>query len=157
VKVNEVMTKDVVTCSPADTVESIVKIMSEKNISGIPVIEEGRLTGIITEEDIMKVLIVPEPSHTLWLPSPFEVLLEIPIKDVVSLRRMRQSYADAGHREVRDIMTKSVWTIEPDNDIEEAAAIMVRHRINRLPVLADGKLIGIVTRDDIIHGLGGKK
>lgn len=157
-KVAEVMTKNVITCAPADKVQDIVKLMSEKNISGIPVVDNAKIVGIVTEEDIMKLLHVPhEGTGTLWLPSPFEVLLEIPLKDILTLRRIQSSFKDVGERQIRDVMTRNVFTIAPHDDIEDAAAIMVRHGFNRLPVVQGEQVIGIIARDDIIHGLGGKK
>lgn len=151
------MTKTVITCAPADAIEDIVKLMSEKNISGVPVVDHGKLVGMITEEDIMKLLAVPKKSNTLWLPSPLEVILEIPFRELMQIRDLQHAYTDLGHKPVKEVMHKEVWTTTPETDIEDAAAEMVRRKVNRLPVLMDGKLIGIVTRDDIIHGLGGKK
>jgi CBS domain-containing protein len=153
-KVEEVMTKDVITCSPADPISKIVKLMAEKSISGLPVLDNDKIVGIITEGDIAKVLAGPPVSSTIWLPSPFEVLLEIPIKDLISLRRLQESVKDVGEKPVRDVMSKDTITIGPANDIEDASALMVRYKINRLPVVKNGKLLGIVTRDDIIRGLG---
>lgn len=156
--IEEVMTKEVITCAPGDTVESIVRLMSEKDISGVPVTENGRLVGMITEEDIMKILSVPEKSTTLWLPSPLEVLLEIPFKELLQLRNMQRTLTDVSKATVKGVMSKNVQTIAPDDDIENAAEIMVRYKINRLPVIKDGSIVGIVTRDDIIHSLaGGRK
>lgn len=154
-EVSEVMTKDVITCKPSDPVQDIVKLMSSKDISGIPVVEGEKVVGMVTEADIMRLLVVPEPSRTLWLPSPLEVLLEIPVKELLQLRRMQQSVQDVGEKKAGDIMSRDVLSIGPDADIEDAAAAMVRYKVNRLVVLKGGKLVGIVTRDDIIHGLGG--
>jgi CBS domain-containing protein len=154
-KVSEVMTKDVVTCKPADTIEAVVKVMSQKDISGVPVVDGDQLVGMVTEADIMRILAVPKRSDMLWLPSPLEVLLEIPFKELVQLRRLQKDYQDIGTNKVESIMKKDVVSISPDSDIEDAAALMVRHRINRLAVTKGGKLVGIITRDDIIHGLGG--
>lgn len=156
-KVADVMTKNVVTCKPSDTVQSVVKLMSEKDISGIPVVDGDRVVGIVTEADIMRLLAVPQPSGTLWLPSPLEVLIEIPFKELLQLRRLQKEVKDVGEQPVGSIMRKDVLSISPDDDIEDAAAMMVKHKVNRLVVLKDGKLVGIITRDDIIHGLGGTK
>lgn len=154
-KISEVMTRDVVSCRPSDPVQVVVRLMAEKGISGLPVVEDGRVVGIVTEADIMRMLAVPEPSRTLVLPSPLEVLLEIPVKELLQLRRLQQSVQDAGEQTVAGIMQRSVVSIGPDADIEDAATAMVKHKINRLVVLKEGKLVGIVARDDIIHGLGG--
>jgi CBS domain-containing protein len=156
-KVADVMTKNVVTCKPSDTIQSVVKLMSDKDISGIPVVEGDRVVGIVTEADIMRLLAVPQPSGTLWLPSPLEVLIEIPFKELMQLRRLQNEVKDVGEQSVSTIMRKDVLSIGPDDDIEDAAAMMVKHKINRLVVLKDGKLVGIITRDDIIHGLGGTR
>jgi len=93
---------------------------------------------MVTEADIMRLLVVPEPSRTLLLPSPLEVLLEIPVKELLQLRRLQQSVKDAGERNVGSIMQKDILSISPDDDIEDAAAAMVRHKVNRLVVLKDG-------------------
>lgn len=154
-KVSEVMTKDVITCRPSDPVDGVVKLMSEKDISGLPVLDGDKVVGMVTEADIMRLLVVPEPSRTLWMPSPLEVLIEIPLKELIQLRRLQQSVKDAGGQNVGSIMQKDVLSISPGDDIEDAASAMVKHKVNRLVVLKDGKLVGIITRDDIIHGLGG--
>jgi len=154
-KISDVMTKDVITCKPSDPIQGVVKTMSAKDISGIPVVDGDKVVGIVTEADIMRLLAVPEPSRTLWLPSPLEVLLEIPVKELLQLRRLQQSVKDVGDKAVGSIMHKDILSIEPDDDIADAAAAMVKHKVNRLVVLKNGKLVGIITRDDIIHGLGG--
>ncbi|MCD1295488.1 histidine kinase [Methanocella sp. CWC-04] len=154
-KIEEVMTKEVVTCSPSDSIEKVIKLMGEQNVSGLPVVEEGKVVGIITEGDILKLLSVPEHSSTLWLPSPLEVILEIPFRDLMQLRELQKSYNDIGEKPISNIMSRNVRSISPDKDIEDAASLMMRYNINRLPVVKDGKLVGIVAREDIIHGLGG--
>jgi CBS domain-containing protein len=154
-KISEVMTKDVITCKPSDPIDVVVKLMSEKDVSGLPVVEGEKVAGMVTEADIMRLLVVPEPSRTLWMPSPLEILLEIPVKELLQLRRLQQSVKDVGEQDVGSIMQKDVLSISPDSDIEDAAAAMVKHKVNRLVVLKNGKLAGIITRDDIIHGLGG--
>ena len=156
-QVKDVMTRDVITCKPSDSIESVVKMMSEKNISGLPVVDGDKVVGVVTEGDIMRILAVPERSGTLWLPSPLEIWLEIPVKDLMQLRRLQKSVKDVGAQTVGDIMTKAVLSVDPDDDIEDAASIMMKHKVNRLVALKGGKLAGIITRDDIIHGLGGIK
>ncbi|CAJ35095.1 conserved hypothetical protein [Methanocella arvoryzae MRE50] len=156
-KVGEIMTTTVITCTPSDAIQDVIKLMSEKNVSGIPVMDKDRLAGIVTEGDILKLLAVPPRSDTLWLPSPLEVILEIPFRGLMQIRDLQNAYTDLGHKPVKDIMHKEVWTTTPETDIEDAAAEMVRRNVNRLPVMKGDQLVGIVTRDDIIHGLGGRK
>lgn len=153
--VNDVMTRDVLTCKPSDHVRDVVKLMSDKDVSGIPVVEGDKVVGVVTEADIMRLLAVPPPSGALILPSPLEVLLEIPLRDLLQLRRLQTDFKDVGEQAVGGIMNRDVLSISPDDDIEDAAEMMVKHKVNRLVVLKGGKLVGIITRDDIIHGLGG--
>jgi CBS domain-containing protein len=89
----------------------------------------------------------------LWLPSPFEVF-EIPFRDLVKWERMQASLKDVTTKKVADVMSRNLHEVGPDDSVEEAASIMTRHRINRLPVVEDNRLVGIVTRGDIISGLG---
>jgi CBS domain-containing protein len=155
-KVSDIMTKDVVACKPSDPIEGVVKLMSGKDISGVPVVDGDKLVGIVTEADIMRLLAVSPKSDTLWLPSPLEIIFEIPFKELVQLRRLQKDYKDIGLNPVESIMKKNVISTTPDDDIEDAAALMVKYNINRLTVIQNGKLVGIITRDDIIHGLGGR-
>ena len=156
-KVSDIMTKDVVACKPSDRIEDVVKLMSEKNISGIPVVEGKKLVGMVTEADILRILAAPPESNTLWLPSPLEIILEIPFKELVQLRRLQKEYKDVGENAVETIMNRHVISVAPDTDIEDAAAVMVKNNINRLAVVEKDTLAGIIARDDIIRGLSGHK
>lgn len=86
-------------------------------------------------------------------PKPLEIL-EVPIRDLIRWERLQAGAEEIGKIRVTDVMTKKVVTVGPEDTIERAASMMVRHRINRLPVLEGEKLVGIVTRGDIIAGLG---
>jgi predicted transcriptional regulator len=98
-------------------------------------------------------LSVEEDEGGLWLPSPFEVL-EVPFRDLVKWERMRSALDEIPKKKVSAVMSRNLHEVGPDDSIEEAAGIMTRHRINRLPVVEGGRLVGIVTRGDIISGLG---
>ena len=77
-KVKDVMNPDVVFCKPENTVREAAKILKENNISGAPVLEDGKLVGIVSEADLLELLVIPEKGN-LWLPSPFEII-EVPIR-----------------------------------------------------------------------------
>ncbi|MFI5383192.1 MAG: CBS domain-containing protein, partial [Methanosarcina thermophila] len=121
------------------------------NISGAPILEGEKLVGIISEADLLRLLIVPKKGD-LWLPSPFEVI-EIPIRELISWEETKRMLSDVGSTKLEEIMTKDVHTISSKASIEEASEHMIRHRINRLPVTEDNRVVGIVTRGDIIKGL----
>lgn len=150
-KVKDVMNPDVVFCKPEDSVRDTAKILKENNISGAPVLEDGKLVGIVSEADLLKLLVFPEHGG-LWLPSPFEVI-EVPIRELLSWEETKNMLSDVGTKQIGDMMKKEVYTISPDSSVEEASELMIRHRINRLPVVEEGRVVGIVTRGDIIQGL----
>jgi CBS domain-containing protein len=150
-KVKDVMNPNVIFCKPDDTVREVAKILKENNISGIPVIEDEELIGVVSEGDLLKLLIIPEKGE-LWLPSPFEVI-EVPIREYLGWEETKKILSDVGSIKVEEIMTKDVYTISSEASVEEASEHMVRHRINRLPVIEDDRVVGIVTRGDIIEGL----
>jgi CBS domain-containing protein len=150
-KVKDVMNPKVVFCKPDDTVREAAKILKENNISGVPVLEGDELVGIISEGDLLKLLIIPEKGD-LWLPSPFEVI-EVPIRELIGWEDTKKMLSDVGSTRIEEIMTKNVHTISPEASVEEASEHMVRHRINRLPVTENNHVVGIVTRGDIIEGL----
>jgi CBS domain-containing protein len=150
-KVRDIMNPNVVFCKPDNTVREAAKILKENNISGVPVIEGDELVGIISEGDLLKLLIIPEKGD-LWLPSPFEVI-EVPIREILGWEDTKKMLSDVGSTKIEEIMTKDVYTISSEASIEEASEHMVRHRINRLPVIEDDRVVGIITRGDIIEGL----
>jgi CBS domain-containing protein len=150
--VRDVMNPEPVACQATDAVSEAVKILKRNDISGMPVLEDDRLVGVVSESDLLKMLSAEEEGG-LWLPSPLEIL-EVPIRDLIRWERLSAGAEEVGMTQVSEVMTKKVFSVSPEDTIEVAASIMVRHRINRLPVLEDEKLVGIVTRGDIIAGLG---
>jgi CBS domain-containing protein len=150
--VRDVMNPEPVACQATDVVSDAVLLLKRNNVSGMPVLEGARLVGVVSESDLLKLLSADEVGG-LWLPSPLEIL-EVPIRDLIRWERLQAGAEEVGKTQVSEVMTKTVHTVTPEDTIEEAASIMVRHRINRLPVLEDEKLVGIVTRGDIISGLG---
>ncbi|MGA9187833.1 MAG: CBS domain-containing protein [Methanosarcina sp.] len=150
-KVKDVMNPNVVFCKPDDTVREAAKILKENSISGAPILDGEKLVGIISEADLLKLLILPEKGE-LWLPSPFEVI-EVPIRELIGWEDTKKMLSDAGSIRIKEIMTKDVHTISSEASVEEASEHMIRHRINRLPVTEDNRVVGIVTRGDIIEGL----
>ena len=150
-KVKDVMNPNIVFCKPDNTIREAAKILKENNVSGAPVLEGEELVGIISEADLLKLLILPEKGG-LWLPSPFEVI-EVPIRELLGWEETKKMLSDVGSTKIEEIMTKDVHTISSKASVEEASEHMIRHRINRLPVTEDNRLVGIVTRGDIIQGL----
>ena len=152
-KVIDIMNPNVITVKPDTTVRECIKLLRENRISGVPVVIDRDLIGIVTENDILSLLEIPE--HTgYWLPSPLEII-EVPVREIIERLELRDSVSeDVGEWKVDRVMTKPVHTINANADIETATEHMIRHKINRLPVVDEtDKLIGIITRGDIIKGI----
>jgi CBS domain-containing protein len=152
VKVKDVMNKHVVVFTPEDSIYDAAKILRKKKISGAPVVSNSKVIGVISETDIMKLLEPPYMSITTLLPSPFD-LLELPVRMKLELKEALEKIKKASSMRVGDIMTKKVITIKSTASLEEAARLMSSHNINRLPVVERGKLVGIITRGDIIGAM----
>lgn len=151
VKVNEVMTKDVITFSPDASVYDCAKILREKRISGAPVVDDdGDVVGILSEGDIMKLIKSKDLDINLILPSPLDVL-ELPLRMKLKLDDIVKNAKGTASAKVKDVMTKRAVTISQAEEISKAAKIMADEKINRLPVMDENKrLAGIITRGDVI-------
>ncbi|TKY92217.1 MAG: CBS domain-containing protein [Candidatus Methanomarinus sp.] len=151
-KIKEIMTKDVICCSPDDPVKHVSQLLRENKISGIPVVHDDKVVGIITGKDILKLLEVPEKNTMLWLPSPFEVI-EVPIRELINWEEAKHALDDVGIKKASEIMSQPVITASPENSLEAVASKMVKHNVNRIPIVEDGHLVGIITRQNVIAGL----
>lgn len=151
--VKDIMNRNPVSCQASDPIAEAARLLRENRISGMPVLDGDELVGVVSESDLLRLLSTEDDRGGLWLPSPFEIF-EIPVRDVIRWERMKRSLDEITKMRVADVMSRKPITVSPDASIEEAAAIMTKHRINRLPVVEGSKLVGIVTRGDIISGLG---
>lgn len=138
--VRNVMTKDVISIPKFESIVHVANILSENNISGLPVVDkEKKVIGIITQADILSIVGVGR-EHT------FKDLLKYMLGEPLPERRMGDL--------VGDIMTTPVITIKPDANIAEAVRIMDERKIRRLTVVDDKHmLIGIITRADILKAV----
>jgi CBS domain-containing protein len=150
-KIREVMSKPVITVTPEILVREAAMLLAEKNISGVPVVEAGKIVGVFSEADILRSIKTTKKDLRLVFPSVSS--LGIAFQEEVTQREILEAYDEIGHRPVKEVMSKEVVTIEPDTPLNEAIVKMVRSRINRLPVVDKNELVGIVTRGDVIRGL----
>ena len=151
--IKDVMTPDPITIQSDSKVSEAASILRKKRIGGIPVMEGERLVGIVTETDILSLLDVGELSDDLWLPSPLEII-EIPIREFINWEKTKKALTDIGESPVSDIMSSDIISIDEDAEIEEGAKLMLAEGIARLPVIRSDRLVGIVTRQDIVRGIG---
>ena len=152
-QVKDAMTKEPVVCTAQTTLREAVGLMRKHHIGGLPVMEGQELVGIITESDLISLLESERISDDLWLPSPFEII-EVPIREYVNWEKTKHALTNIGDMPVKKVMTRKVITATEEMEIEEAAALMLKEGISRLPVNRGKKVVGILTRADIINAIG---
>lgn len=144
-RAKDIMREDVLTVSPTTTVEEIGRLFIEKGVSGAPVVDEhGRLRGIVTENDLIS------QNRKFHIPTILRIFdafipLESSTKVEKEIRRMAATSAD-------EICTRDVVTIEEETTLTEIATIMAERKIHLLPVMREGRIIGIVGKREIIQG-----
>jgi len=152
-KIRDIMTRDPITVAADAKVREAARLLRKYRIGGLPVMEGSRVEGIVTETDVLSLLDTGDLSEDLWLPSPLEII-EVPIREFINWEKTKKALTRIGDVEVRKVMSSPVIAIDEDSDIEDAASLMLREGIARLPVLRGDTLIGIVTRADIVRGIG---
>ena len=146
--VADIMDPDPVTVMAEDTVESVLRVLRENELPGIPVVNSGgRCVGIITEAD----LVMAGEDADLHLPHYFELFGGFVFLE--SLGHFEERLRKATAALARDLMTEDPVTIEPHATVQEAARVIARRKHNRLPVVEHGRLIGVVTRVDVLDAL----
>jgi len=146
--VRDIMDTRRVTVFPEDTIETVVRRMHEYELPGIPVVNEGdRCVGIITDAD----LIMAGDAHDLHLPHSIQLWGGLLFLE--STKKFEERLHKAIGATARDLMTEDPVTIEPDASVQEAAHLIALRKHNRLPVIEHGRLVGVVTRVDVLDGL----
>ncbi|MBF0145521.1 MAG: CBS domain-containing protein [Magnetococcales bacterium] len=144
-KAADVMIRDVITVSPDMPVMALARFLTERKISGAPVLEDGYLVGIVTEGDLV------DRIKKVHLPTLITLLdAVIPI---AGERQYENDLRKAAAVTVRDIMTTDVTVVEENTSIQEIATILAEQHISLLPVVHDNHLTGIIGKRDIIRGM----
>jgi CBS domain-containing protein len=147
-RISEIMDSSPVTVAPDTSVEDVVAALREHQLPGLPVVDEdGQLVGIVTEAD----LVLPDDEGDLHIPHYVNlfggtVFLE-------SLDRFESRLRKAFAANAEDMMTAEPDTVDPDTSVREAARLIHETGHNRLPVVEDGRLVGVVTRLDVLGAL----
>ena len=146
--VADIMDPDPVTVTAEDTVETVLRVLRENELPGVPVVNSGgRCVGIITEAD----LVMAGENEDLHLPHYFELFGGFVFLEPLSHFEDRLRKATAAL--ARDLMTEDPVTIEPHEPVADAARLISRSKHNRLPVVEHGRLVGVVTRVDVLEAL----
>jgi CBS domain-containing protein len=142
-KAKNVMTPNVMSVQPDTPVMQAVRLMLQKRISGMPVVDSaGRLVGIVTEGDFLRRVETDTEKHRpRWL----ELLL--------GPGRLAEDYVRTHGRKVEEIMTRDPVTVTEDTPLAEIVKAMEKRQIKRVPVLRDQQVVGIVTRANLLHAL----
>jgi CBS domain-containing protein len=144
-RATDIMTKELVTVSPDMEVVKAAKILLEKGINGVPVVEAGKLVGILCQSDLIA------QQKKLPVPSLFTLLDGfIPLRSTKQFEKALQKIAATT---VSDAMTRDPVTVRPETTIEEIATLMVDKNLHTLPVVDKGKLVGIVGKEDVLRTL----
>jgi len=138
----DIMTSAVVTARPDTTVKDLVALMVTRRISGVPIVTQAHeLVGIVTEGDLLYKEVLPKPAE------PAAIVQRLPIPGITeAAERARKA---EGLR-ADEVMTTPVLTVTEAATVHEIATLMVKHKINRVPVLRAGRVVGIVSRADVL-------
>jgi CBS domain-containing protein len=141
-RARDVMTTDVVTVGPDATVSEIAALLIQRRISAVPVLDGGKLIGIVSEGDLMRRPETDtEPGTSPWL-SLFTGPGVVPNR-----------FSKTHGMTAREVMTGDVVTVGPDATLDEVARLLESRRIKRVPVVEGGRLVGIVSRANLLHAL----
>lgn len=142
-KARDVMTRDVLTIDPDATVLQAVRIMLQHKVSGLPVVESaGDLVGIVSEGDFLRRAETgTERRRPRWL------------EFLVGPGKLAEDYVHTHARKISDVMTLEPVTVLEETTLDDVIRLMERHRIKRLPVMREGKVVGLVSRANLMRAL----
>ena len=143
----DVMTIDVVTVSPDTEVSDIAKLLLERHISALPVVDgDGGVVGIVSEGDLLHRRETDTEKHRNWW-----------LGFLVGSEQRAAEYSKSHGTKASEIMSREVVTVNEDAQLGDIAELLEIRRIKRVPVLRDGKLVGIVSRANLLHGLAARR
>lgn len=138
----DVMTTPVITVSPETPVADVAALLLERRISGVPVVDGGRLLGVVSEGDLMRRVEIGSEERTSWW-----------LRHFGSLDRMADTYVRSHGKFARDVMTTRVITVTEDTTVSEIAQLLETKRIKRVPVVRGDEVVGIVSRANLLHAI----
>ncbi len=144
-KAKDIMTRDVITVEPATTIEELARILMKHQISGAPVVDsKGSLKGIVTENDLIS------KNSRLHIPTILRLFdAYIPL----GTSRLENEIKRMAALTVDEICSKDVITVDEEASVEYIATLMAEKRIHLLPVLKEGRIVGIIGKRDLIKGV----
>lgn len=154
-KVKDFMRSDVFFVKPDHSVFDVAKVFSQNNISGAPVVEKGKVIGVISLSDIIGFmnLNLADPDTVSHEPTSLSFLFLNLVKMGKDFVGFKKELERISRTQIKHMMSREVVCISPDAGLFEAAQVMERSDVNRLPVIENGKLVGIIARADLIKAL----
>jgi CBS domain-containing protein len=141
-----IMTTKVVAAGPDDTVAQVARLLATNQISAVPVCDaDGKLLGMLSESDLLRPFAAETATRRAWW---LHLLAE-----GTDLAPEFLNYVREDQRHARDLMVTPVITVTERTSVREIADLMMRHHIKRVPVLRDGKVVGIVARADLVRAI----
>jgi len=143
-KARDVMTLGVYTVKPTTSVKDVARLFMQRRISAVPVVDDqGKIIGIVSEGDLLhRSEISTQRRHPWWL----DLMVRDEVLDA-------EEYIKAHAKQVADIMTRNVITAETDTPLQEIAEILAKYTIKRVPIVRDGRLVGIVSRANLVQAI----
>ena len=139
----DVMVRDVVTVHPETDVADAVKLLAERDVSALPVVDaQGTLVGIISEADLIHRVEIGTEKHRPRL-----------LESLTGATTLAADFAKSHGKKVGEIMTTGVVTATEDASLAEIASLFERHRIKRVPIVRDGQVVGVVSQSNLIQAL----
>ncbi len=148
-KAKDIMTKEVITVKPETTIEELARLLMKQQISGAPVVDDnGKIVGIVTENDLIS------KNSRLHIPTILRLFdAYIPL----GTSKMESDIRKMAASTVEDICIKEIITVDEEASVEYIATIMTEKRIHILPVVREGKLVGIIGKKDLIKGIAAEQ
>jgi CBS domain-containing protein len=142
-KAADIMVANVITVGPNTSVAEVAQILLTNRISGVPVLDRsGTLIGIVSESDLLRRVEAGTEKKRPWL-----------LEFLTRGETLAADYVKAHGRQVTDIMTRRVVTIGEDTPLSEIADLMEQYQVKRLPVMRDDKVVGIVSRSNLLQAV----
>jgi CBS-domain-containing membrane protein len=146
-KASDVMVRKVVTTHPQAPVSEVAKLLVDNDISALPVVDHaGHVVGVISEADLMRRQeLGSEKTRPWWLEA------------ITPGATLAKEFAHSRGKRVEELMSTKVISATEDAPLREIASLLEKHRIKRLPILKNGKLVGIVSRSNLVQALASGK
>ncbi len=146
-KASDIMVTDVITVKPDSKVQDVAEILLTNRISAVPVVDDaGKILGIVSEGDLLRRGEAGTEHERAWW-----------LRLLMGREILAAEYVKEYSRKVSDVMTRGIFSAQPDTSVADIATLLERHRIKRVPIVKDGKIVGIVSRANLIQALAAQR